>query len=188
MWSYAPSFRRQPESRACSHMHRHSGSPIRHSGESRNLWRAVTYTVIPAPAGIQGLRSHTPSFRLPHPSFRRKPESRACGHIHRHSGSPIRHSGESRNLWRAVICTTIPAPQPPFRRQPASRACGHIHRHSGESRNLWPAVTYTVIPACAGIYGVRSYAPSFRRKPESMLAGSIIVAGDYDARFRRKPE
>ena len=181
-----PSFRRKPESRAYSHMHRHSGPPNRHSGASRNLGRVVICTVIPAPpsvipagAGIYGVRSHTPSFRLPHPSFRRKPESMACGHMHRHPGPP----------------SVIPA-------QAGSRACGHIHRHSGSpirhsgaSRNLWRAVICTVIPAQAGIQAVWSYAPSsrlphpsFRRKPESMLAGSITIVGDYDSGFRRKPE
>ena len=33
----------------------------------------------------------------------------------------------------------------------------------------------------------RIFSP-FRRKPESMLAGSITIVGDYDAGFRRKPE
>ena len=30
--------------------------------------------------------------------------------------------------------------------------------------------------------------PSFRRKPESMLAGSITVVESYDAGFRLSPE
>ena len=130
-------------------------------------------TVIPAKAGIYGVRSHSPSFGIPQPSFRRKPESRACGictvipaqagiygvrHIPRHSGA-------SRNLWRA-------AHSPSFRRKPESMAYGHImHRHSGASRNLWRAVTLTVIPAKAGIQGVWSHSPSFRQKPESRAYG-----------------
>ena len=56
--------------------------PSRHSGATRNL----------------GVWSYPPSFRLPQPSFRLAPESRPCGHIHRHSSSPNRHSGASRNL------------------------------------------------------------------------------------------
>ena len=58
--------------------------------------RVSTFTVIPPPQ----------------PSFRRKPESRAYGHIHRHSGFPNRHSGLRRNLGRVVIFTVIPASPP----------------------------------------------------------------------------
>ena len=50
-------------------------------------------------------------------------------------------------------------------------ACGHIHRHCGASRNPVRAAIFTVIPAQAGIYGVWSDSPSFRRKPESMACG-----------------
>ena len=81
--SRPPALRRSPSlpaipPRACGHIHRHSGA-------SRNPGRVVRSTVIPAQAGIQGAWSYPPPFRLPQPSFRRKPESRACGHIHRHS-------------------------------------------------------------------------------------------------------
>ena len=167
--------------------------PNRHSGASRNPGRVAISTVIPPPQ----------------PSFRRKPESMPCGHIHRHSASPSRHSGASRNPGRAVTFTVIPDPQPSFRRKPESRPCGHIHRHtgspsrhSGASRNpgrvaistVIPAPP-TVIPAQAGIQGVWPYSPSFRlpqpsfrRKPESMLAGSTTAVGDYDAGFRLAPE
>ena len=37
----------------------------------------------------------------------------------------------------------------------------------------------TPLPRNAGIFN-----PSFRRKPESVVAGSITVSPDYDARFR----
>ena len=193
MWSCPPSSRIPSPSR-------HSGSLTRHSGASRNLWRTVIFTVIPTPpavipaqAGIYGVRSYSPSSRLPQPSFRRKPESMAYGHIHHHSGSPpppvipaqagiyrvrsyspsyripspSRHSGASRNLWRTVIFTIIPdpLPHPSFRRKPESIACGHIHRHTGSPP---PAV----IPAQAGIYACRPLQPSYRRKPESILAAS----------------
>ena len=137
-------FRLAPESMACGQMHRHSGA-------SRNLWRMVRCTVIPAQAGIYGGWSHSPSFR-------RKPESMADGHIHR-------HSGESRNL-RATMGFGFrrrggrPA-QPP-------RPCGHIHRHSGESRNLGRMVTFTVIPAQAGIYALR-WTPVFAGATEPHL-------------------
>ena len=50
-----PSSRRKPESRTCGHIHRQSGA-------SRNPGRAVTYTVIPAQAGIYTCRPHC---RLP---------------------------------------------------------------------------------------------------------------------------
>ena len=45
-----------------------------------------------------------------------------------------------------------------------------INRHSGPD---------TVIPAPI---------PSFRRKPESIVANTTAVKADYDAGFRRKPE
>ena len=169
---------------AYGHMHRQSGSPNRHSGASRNLWRVAIFTVIPAPpsvipappsvipagAGIYGAWPYAPSFRLPQPSFRRKPESMARGHMPRHSGA-------SQNLWRAAICPVIPDPHPSFRRKPESMARGHMPRHSGASRNLWRVVISSVIPAQAGIQGAWPYAPSFRlphpsfrRQPESMAS------------------
>ena len=152
-----PSLRRKPESMAYGHIHRHSASPSRHSasphrhsGASRNLWRTVIFTVIPDPLP-------QPSFRLPHPSFRRKPESMAYGHVHRHSGSP----------------------PPSFRRKPESMLARSPNRHSGASRNLRLPPPPAVIPAQAGIYPCRLPQPSFRlpqpssrRKPESTLAAS----------------
>ena len=108
----------------CGHTHRRSGSP-------QPSFR-LPPTVIPAQAGIYALRSHSPSSRLPQPSFRRKPEPRACGHIHRHSdspnrhsGSPNRHSGASRNPGRVVTLTVILAPP---------------NCHSGLRRNLCAAM------------------------------------------------
>ena len=150
MWSYSTPFR-LPSPR------RHSGSPNRHSGASRNLWRTVMFTVTPAPPAVIPAQAGIYPCRLPQPSFRRKPESMAYGHIHHHSDSPSRHPGASRNLWRVVMFTVIPdpLPQPSFRRKPESMAYGHVHRHSGSPPS-------TVIPAQAGIYGVRSYSPSSR--------------------------
>ena len=112
--SYAPSFRHQPESRAYGHIHRHSGA-------SWNLVRTAIITVIPAPAGIQGVQSYAQSFR-------RQPASRAYSHMHRHSGA-------SRHPGRAVTYTVIPAPAgiqrrnlplPSFRRKPESMLAGSI--------------------------------------------------------------
>ena len=115
--------------------------PNRHSGASRNLGRVVTFNVITACAGIQGVQSRSPPFQLPQPSFRRKPESSAA----------LREPSLRRR-----------GPQPSFRRKPESRECGHIrrhssspNRHSGASRNpCLPAplpTPSTVIPAQAGI-------------------------------------
>ena len=149
-----PSFRRKPESMAYGHIHRHPDSPSRHPGASRNLWRAVIFTVIPTPpavipaqAGIYGVRSYSPSFRIP---------------------SPTRHSGASRNLSRAVIFTVIPdpLPQPSFRRKPESTLAAPSSRHTGASRNLSLPPPLTVIPSQARIYPCRLPPPSFRRKPE----------------------
>ena len=166
----------------------------RHSGASRNLWRMVTLTVIPPQAGIYGVWSHSPSFRLPQPSFRRKPESmacghihhhsgspqpsfrrkpesRACGHIHRHSGSPNRHSGASRNPRRA-------AHSPSFRRKPESTACGHIPRHSAASPNPRRMVTsFPVIPAQAGIYPCRLHYNSSRSRRRIPAFPEMTVIG-----------
>ena len=99
------------------------------------------------------------------PSFRRKPES-------------IRR----RRPVSGLPTTVIPAQ-------------AGIHGDVAADGGAADAPT-TVIPAQAGIYldrinrrivGLR-LQPSFRRKPESMLAGSITIVGDYDAGFRRKPE
>ena len=91
--------------------------PTRHSGASRNL-----------------VQHCEPSLRrnVPHPSFRHKPESRACGHIHRHPGSPNRHSSASRNPGRAVIFTVIPA-----RRNPASATRRLLTFRRQHSLSLW---------------------------------------------------
>ena len=162
MWPYPPSLRLPQPS------FRH----FRHSGESRNLGgyghnhRHSSFFVIPAQAGIQGVWSYAPSFRLPQqPSLRRKPESTACGHMHCHCGA-------SRNPESAVIITVIPVFSS-FRRKPESMACGHMHRHCGASRNLWRVAICTVIAAQAGIQGVRPPQPSFRRKPESMACSHM---------------
>ena len=127
------------------------------------------------------------SYRLPQPSFRRKPESRPCSHIHRHTGYPHRHSGLRRNLDPGAFGAD------PVRAAP--------NRHSGASRNpCLPAPLPhppTVIPAQAGIYGVRSHSPSFglpqpsfRLAPESSAAlrePSLRRSGPQPS-FRRKPE
>ena len=103
-------------SRACGHIHRHySGSPNRHSGANRNLGRAVTFTVIPAQTGIQGVWSYSPSFRLPQPSFR----------------PPNRHSGASRNPGRAVTFAVIQTPPTIIPAPP--------NRHSGSPSTVIPA-------------------------------------------------
>ena len=47
------------------------------------------------------------------------------------------------------------------------------------ARCLGATVKFIIIP---------TLKPSFRRKPESMIATAIAVAADYDAGFRRKPE
>ena len=192
---------------ACGHIHRHIGSPSRHSGArfhhcdapttrcpnnrhsgaSRNLCPPTTVipapagiyaphpTVIPAPAGIDADTDGAFAGDGPlQPSFRRQPESMPP--YNRHSGAAGIH---------------VPL-QPTFRRQLES--IPSYNRHSGASQNLCPPTT--VIPAPAGIYAVADGAfagdgplqPSFRLAPESMLAGSITVVGDYDAGFRRKPE
>ena len=147
------------------------------------------------------MRPHSPSFRLPQPSFR--PPNRHSGesrnpvqHCVNHPyavAAPNRHSGASRNLVQhCEPSVRRSGPQPSFRLAPESRPCGHIYhhpgspnRHSGPSRSPGRAVTFTitpdpptVIPAKAGIYARRpitdspnrhpdSPQPSFRRKPES---------------------
>ena len=186
-----PSFRLAPESRAYDHIHHHSGSPNRHSGASRNPGRAIIFpviptppTVIPAQAGIQGARSSSPSFRLPQPSFRRQPESRAYGHIHRHPDSPNRHSGASRNLGVRSYSPSFRLPQPSFQRKPESRECDHIHRHSGASRNPGRAIIPTVIPAPptvipaqAGIYACRLHYSSRKLRPWIPAQAGMTVVG-----------
>ena len=88
----------------------------------------------------------------------------------------IRHSGENRSPSQRVDSS--------FRQNDGKagmtvnmtarpRPCGHIA--------IYHSPAYVFIIAMP-------LQPSFRRKPESMLAGSITVAGDYDAGFRRKPE
>ena len=156
-----PSFRRKPESRACGHIHRHSGPPSRHSGASRNPCRVAISTVIPAKAGIQGVWSYLP------------------------------YSGASRNPCRVAISTVIPPPptvipaqpgiqavwsyspsfrlpQPSFRRKPESMACGHIHRHSAPP---------TVIPAQAGIYARRLHHSSRKLRRWIPAFAGMTVAG-----------
>ena len=131
--------------------------------------------------------SHSPSPRLPQPSFRRKPESMPAGPIADYLN---RHSGASRNLVQhcepslrrsspqpsfrrkpeSSAALREPSlrrsgPQPSFRRKPESRVCGHIRRHS------------------------RLPQPSFRRKPESRVCGHIRRHSRLpQPSFRRKPE
>ena len=99
-----PSFRRKPESMPTGLI---ADSLNRHSGASRNPCLPPPLpppsTVIPAPAGIHACRLH---YRLPQPSFRRKPESMPAGPI---ADSLNRHSGASRNPGRAATFTVIPA-------------------------------------------------------------------------------
>ena len=132
-------------SRACGHIHRHSGTPtvipdppstqpsFRRKPESRAV---VTFTVIPVPPNRHsgasrnlGRWSHSPSFRIPQPSFR----------------LPLnRHSGASRNPGPTVTFTVIPVP--PNRHSGLRRNLGRwshspsfripLNRHSGASRNL----------------------------------------------------
>ena len=163
----------------CGHIHRHTGA----------------FFVIPACAGIQVVWPYSPSYRLPRPSYRRIifviP---ACAGIYGLCPYPpssrriFRHSGASRNLPAAIFrhsnFPVIPAP-------------AGIYALRFSVIPIFP-----VIPAPAGIQGVCPYPPSsrlprpsfrldfssFRRKPESMPAGSITVVADYDAGFRRKPQ
>ena len=151
-------------------MHRHTGSLNRHSCASRNPGRVAICTVIPTPpavipaqAGIQAVWSYSPSYRIPQPSFLRKPESRACDHMHRHSGASRnlervghihRHSGASRNPCRVVTYTVIPAPPAVIPAQAGIYACRLHYRH-------YDAPT-TVIPAPAGIYACRLHYRSRR--------------------------
>ena len=179
-----PSFRLAPESRACSHIHHHSGSPNRHSGESRNLWRAVTYTVIPPPPTV------IPALPTVIPAkagiYARRPitDSPNC-----HSGSPNRHSGESRNL-----CPPTPLPSPPtvipplptvipaqagiYARRPITdspnRHTDSLNRHSGESRNLCPKEPLPPAPAKFPIS--QSNLPAPQRRPQSGHTSGIPLA------------
>ena len=167
------------------HIRRHSGSPHRHSGASRNLWRAVTFTIItgsPQPSFRRKPESRTGRIRSrprpggPPPSFRRKPESRAYGHIHRHPGSPNRHSSASRNLGARSHSPSFRFSQPSLPALPTV-----IPAQAGIQCNIanhpYAEAAPTVIPAKAGIHARRPHCrlpqPSFRRKPESMPAGPI---------------
>ena len=118
-FNFFPSFQffRHPNFLRHSKLFRHSGESrnlrarwydfpsfqlFRHSGESRNLCLPAPLppppTVIPAKAGIYAVWSYSPSFRLPQPSFRRKPESTRLGDTMFPSFQFSRHSGASRNL------------------------------------------------------------------------------------------
>ena len=169
-----PSFWSKPESMACGHIPRHPGSPNRHSGLRRNLCPPTPLpspptvipalpTVIPAKAGIYARRPITDS-------------------PNRHTDSLNRHSGESRNL---CLPAPLPTPSTVIPAPAGIQARGHLHRHTDpHSRHPGPP---TVIPAKAGIYGARSPSPSyrppqpsfrpsqpsFRRKPESRARGHI---------------
>ena len=108
-------------------------------------------TVIPAKAGIYACRLHyrlpQPSYRLPQlsprlpqPSFRRKPESRPCSHIHRHSGPPNPASAAQRLLtFRRKPTSSRRKPLSSrrkfssFRRKPESTRCDGL-RFSPERR------------------------------------------------------
>ena len=164
--SYSPSFRLpQPSLRPPQPSFR---PPTHHSGASRNLClpppcHSGSPAVIPAPPTVIPANFS---------SFRRKPESMLAASMSFRLPQPsfrriFRHSGASRNLC---------LPDPCHSASP--------NRHSGE---------FFVIPAQAGIYACRLHVipaphPSFRRKPESMLAGLITVVRNHDAGFRRKPE
>ena len=117
--------------------------PSRHSGESRNLRAAMDsgFPVIPI----------FPSFRLPQPSFRRKPESTRRDRLRfsRHSDFPVipAKAGIYALRWTPVF-PSFRIPQPSFRRKPEStRRDGlqfshhsEFFRHSGASRNLRAAM------------------------------------------------
>ena len=149
-------------------------SPNRHSGASRNpVQHCVNH-----PYAKAAPNRH---YRIPQPSFRRKPESRP-GRIRsrpRPGGPPNRHSGASRNLGRVVN-------SPSFRHQP---------EFSATLRTIpTPKQPPTVIPAKAGIYACRPHCrlpqPSFRLAPESRAAlrePSLRRSGPQPS-FRRKPE
>ena len=62
------------------------------------------------------------------------------------------------------------------------------HQTAAQIRNSWRLTQRLVANLLALTWGVWSNSPSFRRKPESTLAGSTTAAGDYDAGFRRAPE
>ena len=84
-----PSFRRKPESTPVGSItvspNRHPASPNRHSGFRRNLWRAVTFTVIPACAGIQAAKN---PYRQPRQSFQLVGLTSRNPHTARNPGIP----------------------------------------------------------------------------------------------------
>ena len=124
-------------SMACGHIHRHTDSPSRHSGASRNLWRVVTFTVIPTPQAVIPV----PQTVIPAQAgiYGVWPHYRHTGSPSRHTGSPNRHSGASRNLWRVATLPSYRLPKPSFRLSPG-RHTGPPSRHSGASRNLHAAM------------------------------------------------
>ena len=88
---------------------------------------------------------------------------RACGYIHRHSGSPNRHSGESRNLPAAMHSgfrrSDASIPKPPERKHYLASGqrfrLGDLNfRHSAAARNPNPpsAVTSASISAIARLF------------------------------------
>ena len=122
------------------------------------------------------MRPHSPSFQLPQPSFRRKPESRTCGHNHRHSSPPTVIPAKAgiyaRRPHYRLPQPSYQSPQPSFRRKPESRPCGHLRRHSGSpnrhsaaSRN--PRRKETLPPAPAKFPIRRFTLPDPQRRPQS---------------------
>ena len=151
--------------RACGHIHRHSGrlpqpsfrpapptvipagSPNRHSGESRNLCPAVTFTVIPAPPTV-----------IP-------------------AGSPSRHSGASRNLCPAVTFTVIPAPPTVIPAGSPSRHSGASRNLCPAVTFTVIPDPPAVIPAQAGIYACRLHYRSSRLRRWIPAQAGMTVAG-----------
>ena len=163
----------------------------RHSG------RAVCHTpVIPAQAGIQRPVSaarpirHTPpssvipaptpirhSGIFPHPSFRRKPESRSATELRqagqlaippsfRQGSLPYpRHSGESRNPEASVGDQAHPAHTPVIRH--SGKAVCHSPRHSGASRNPEASVGDQAHPA---------HTPVIRHSGRAVCHSPVIPA------------
>ena len=121
-------------------MHRHTGPSNRHSGASRNLGRVVICTVIPAPPTV--IPAQAGIYVCGETSV-----GRANTPYNRHSGSPNRHSGASRNLCvrrNGRRARQYPL-QPSFRRKPESMC-------AGERASDAPILPTTVIPAQARIY------------------------------------
>ena len=84
----------------------------------------------------------TPAGHAPAPASAdtaRPPPISPYGHMHRHSGSPNRHSGASRNLRPTPVCPVIPATPPVIPATPPVIPAPPT-RHSGASRNLRPAI------------------------------------------------